>query len=265
MNRIDNCFAALKKKGEKAFISFITAGDPDLKTTAELVKGMAAAGADIIELGVPFSDPLADGPTIQKSSQRSLKAGTTLAKILQMAAEVRQSEQVPLVLMSYYNPVLQFGLDRFVQQAVEAGIDGLIVPDLPLEECRPLYSRAVENNLHLIPLVAPTTTDARMKQIAQHAQGFVYCVSLTGVTGMRAQASSSIAALTSRVRRVIALPAAVGFGVSSPAQAHAAAEHCDAVIVGSAVVKTIEDNPRSPVEAVCRLTADYKAALTGGA
>ncbi|MBM7854650.1 tryptophan synthase alpha chain [Desulfohalotomaculum tongense] len=263
MNRIDNCFANLKENGQKAFIPFVTAGDPDLGTTVELVRAMTGAGADIIELGVPYSEPLADGPVIQKAVQRSLERGTTLAKILEAVTIIRKTEQVPLVLMSYYNPILQYGLDNFVQHAVEAGVDGVIVPDLPVEECPPLFSRALEKGLYLIQLVAPTTTEARLKKIARFSRGFIYCVSVTGVTGVREETNNQIANLTSRVRQVTSLPVGIGFGVSAPAQAAQIARHCDAVIAGSVLVKIIENNSDNAVSMVAGLVADFKSALSG--
>ena len=260
-NRIDVCFAKLKTSGEKAFIPFITAGDPDLATTVKLVQAMAAAGADIIELGVPYSEPVADGPVIQAATQRSLKTGTTLTEILKTVRVIRQTATVPLVLMSYFNPILQYRLDKFVADAVAAGVDGVIVPDLPVEEAQPLAQAAAAAGLHLIPLVAPTTTDNRLVAIAAQAQGFIYCVSITGVTGARQQVNTEIAALTRRVQAVSTLPVAVGFGVSTPEQAAVVAKQCDAVIVGSAIVKVIEQSPGTAVSQVAEMVKEFKAAL----
>ncbi|MTI79575.1 MAG: tryptophan synthase subunit alpha [Firmicutes bacterium] len=260
-NRIDNCLTQLKEDKEKAFIPYIAAGDPNLNTTVELVKAMADAGADIIELGVPYSEPMADGPIIQKAVQRSLEQGTTLPKILDSVKLIRQTKQVPLVLMSYYNPILQYGLEDFVKDAVQTGVDGLIVPDLPVEECHQLFSLAVEEGLYLIQLVAPTTSNSRLKQVVRYSRGFVYCVSVTGVTGVREESNSKICDLTGEVKDATSLPIGVGFGVSTPEQATDMAQYCDAVIVGSAIVKEIENNPDNAINIVSKLVADFKSAL----
>ncbi|WP_031516216.1 tryptophan synthase subunit alpha [Desulfofalx alkaliphila] len=262
MNRVEQCFEKLKAQNQKAFIPFITAGDPHLDVTVELVKAMDVSGADIIELGVPYSDPMADGPIIQAACQRALKAGVTLRRILYAVQEIRRSSQVPLVLMSYYNPILQYGLKNFVLDAVSSGVDGVIVPDLPVEECLPLYKSALEKGLCLIPLVAPTTTQERLSKIAELAMGFIYCVSVTGITGLRQEFNSEISKLTNRVRCASSLPIAIGFGVSSPAQAVTVAQYCDAVIVGSAIVNIIGRDPGNAVHKVARAVAEYKAACS---
>lgn len=242
MSRIYQCLEELRQQGKKALIPFITAGDPDLAGTVELARVLAGAGADIIELGVPFSDPLADGPVIQQSSGRALAAGTNLPGILAAVREIKNSCQTPVVLMGYYNPFYKYGLWRFVRDASRAGVDGLIVPDLPLEEAGPLDRMALEEGLDLIYLVAPTTTEPRLEKVASRARGFIYCVSVTGVTGARQEINTDLGEFTGRVRRFTSLPLAVGFGIAGPGQAARVAEHCDAVVVGSALVRIIGES-----------------------
>lgn len=232
----------LKEKGEKALIPFITAGDPDLTATKELVPVLEEAGADVVELGVPFSDPLADGPVIQRASQRALAGGVTLEKILRAVQEIKKCTRVPLVLMTYYNPVYQYGLNDFCHAAAEVGVEGLIVPDLPYEEAGELKESAEEGGLALIQLVAPTSTERRVSAIASSAQGFIYCVSVTGVTGSKIKIKDDLLILIERVRKYSELPVGVGFGISTPQQAAKMARYCDAVIIGSAIVKIIEKN-----------------------
>ena len=261
-NRIDERFNKLKSEAKKGFIPFITAGDPDLNATVELVNAMANAGADIIELGVPYSEPVADGPVIQAATQRALEKGVTLRKIINTVKQIRENgTSVPIVLMSYYNPILQYGLEKFAQDAKDAGVDGIIVPDLPIEESKPLFDELKLKDIHLIPLVAPTTTDARLRKIAARAGGFIYCVSVTGVTGEREKIDEELSELTARIRSASKLPVAVGFGVSKPEQAFHIAKHCDAVIVGSAVVKIIEQNPETAVEKVAEAVKAFKTAI----
>jgi len=261
-NRIDECFDNLKTEGKKGFIPFITAGDPDLNTTVKLVSVMSDAGADIIELGVPYSEPVADGPVIQAATQRALDKGVTLTKIANAVSQIRKSGVlVPIVLMSYYNPILQYGLKRFAEDAKNVGVDGVIVPDLPIEESQPLFRELNVNNIHLIPLVAPTTTDARLKKIAASAGGFIYCVSVTGVTGEREKIDEELSNLTARIKEASKLPVAVGFGVSKPEQASYIAKHCDAVIVGSAIVRIIEKNPDAAVDKVAKAVREFKKSV----
>ena len=236
---ISECLEKLRLAGKKGLITFVTAGDPDMAGTVEITLRMAAAGADIIELGVPFSDPLADGPVIQKASQRALDSGSTLPKIFEAVKEIRKNCRKPLVLMGYYNPVYRYGIRRFAVEASGAGINGVIVPDLPYEESGPLREAVQEAGRDLIPLVAPTTTDHRLKKIAANAQGFIYCVSVTGVTGARDEIKTDLEAFTGKVRRYTTLPLAVGFGVAGPEQAVRVARHCDAVVVGSAIVDIV--------------------------
>ncbi|NLI11909.1 tryptophan synthase subunit alpha [Pelotomaculum propionicicum] len=238
-SRITACLEKLRRAGKKGLITFITAGDPDLAGTVVIAKHLAAAGADIIELGIPYSDPLADGPVIQQASARAIAAGTTIDKIFGAVGEIRQHCSVPIVLMGYYNPVYKYGVGKFAGNAAATGVNGLIIPDLPHEESGPLRREAAKAGLDLIPLVAPTTTEHRLVKIASDARGFIYCVSVTGVTGVREEIKTDLAAFTSRVRRFANLPLAVGFGIAGPEQAARAAVYCDAVVVGSALVKII--------------------------
>lgn len=242
MNRIDRKFEELKAEGKKAFIPFITAGDPDLKTTISLVLSLESAGADIIELGVPFSDPIADGPSIQRSSLRALKSGTSLKDIIKIVMDIRSKTQIPIVLMSYYNPIFRYGVKRFAKSAVESGVDGVIVADLPPEEAGELISSAREDELATVFLIAPTSTAERIKLISQVCTGFVYCVSLTGVTGARDHISDMLIPTLNRIKEHTDKPVAVGFGVSNPDQAKRVAGISDGVIVGSAIVNIIEAN-----------------------
>ncbi|ACV61805.1 tryptophan synthase, alpha subunit [Desulfofarcimen acetoxidans DSM 771] len=261
---IEKRLAELRKNGEKALIPFVTAGDPDLPTTVKLVLSMAEAGADVIELGVPFTDPVADGPAIQKASLRSLAGGTNLAGILDSVREIRQKSDIPLVLMTYYNPVFRFGIDKFVAEAAEAGVNGLIMPDVPLEESGPLAKPAREKGIDLIPLVAPNSPEERIKKITAEAGGFIYCVSSLGVTGVRKSIKTDIANFISRVKKYTELSVAVGFGISGPAQAAEMAAYCDAVIVGSALVNLIEANAASAelAEILAGKVRELKAAIS---
>ncbi|CEP69633.1 Aldolase-type TIM barrel [Moorella glycerini] len=241
VERIGATFAAREKEGRKALIVYLCAGDPSLEVTAAAVEELAATGVDIIELGVPFSDPVADGPVIQAASTRALAGGTNLRKILDLVKDLRSRVSLPLVLMSYYNPLLQYGLAALAADLAAAGVDGLIVPDLPLEESAPLREKLEAVKLAAIPLVAPTTPAERLQQIAAAAQGFIYCVSLTGVTGARESLPPGIAAYLARVRETTDLPLGVGFGISHPEQARLLAPLCDGIIVGSAVVQALHE------------------------
>jgi len=239
-NRIDQKFKDLKKAKKKAFIAFITAGDPDLKTTSDLIIALGNAGTDIIELGVPFSDPLADGPTIQLSYQRALKKETNLDKILQTVRQVRPFSQVPIALMSSYNPIFHYGEEKFIKAAKSVGIDGLIIPDLPPEEAADLIKFCRKQNISLVFFLSPTTTSQRMKKIVQVSTGFVYYVSLTGVTGSRAVLPDDILSKIKAAKRATKKPICVGFGISTPEQVRSISKVADGVIVGSAIVKQIE-------------------------
>lgn len=245
MSRIQKRFDWLKSKSEKALVAFITAGDPDLASTKELFSVIEEGGADIIELGVPFSDPLADGPVIQAASQRSLKSGTTLKKIILLVREIRESSQLPIVLMTSYNPVYAYGQEAFVEDAVEAGVDGVIVPDLPPEEAGEFDALAQAKGLDVIYLLAPTSTPDRIEMIGSKSRGFIYYVSLTGVTGVRQSMAQNVAEKVGRIKQATSLPVLIGFGISEPEHAQAAAECSDGVIVGSALVRLIEENPDS--------------------
>jgi len=243
VSRIKKRFDWLKSKSEKALVAFITAGDPDLATTQELFSVIEEGGADIIELGVPFSDPLADGPVIQAASQRSLKSGTTLKKIIQLVRDIRQSSQLPIVLMTSFNPVFVYGQEAFVKDAVEAGVDGVIIPDLPPEEAGEFDALANTQNLDMIHLLAPTSTPDRVEMIGTQSRGFIYYVSLTGVTGTRDSLAQGVEYKVTRIKQATTLPVLIGFGISGPEQAKAASECSDGVIVGSAIVRMIEETP----------------------
>jgi len=223
-----------------ALIPFITAGHPSIEATYNIVLTLEKNGADIIELGIPFSDPLADGPTIQKSSQHALDTGVTPGKVLDMVREIRQKSQVPLIFMVYYNIILQMGEEKFIEEAVSAGIDGIIVPDLPLEEADSLRKYAEDGGVDLIFLLAPTSTNERIKALCSASRGFVYYVSLTGVTGTRSSLAVSIQEKVEAIKSNTKLPVCVGFGISTPEQAKAVSKHADGVIVGSALVEKIE-------------------------
>lgn len=242
MNRIDRVFQKLKKQGRKALIPFVTAGYPDLGTTEKLVLAMEAAGADMIELGIPFSDPVADGPVIQMSSFEALKKGVNLKKILASVRRLRGKTQIPLVAMTYFNPVLQYGLSRFVCQACEAGLDGLIIPDLPPEEEKDFSAEAGQKGLALIQFIAPTTPPKRAQMLIRKARGFVYFVSLSGVTGTRQALPSDLKARLLETKKMAgSVPVCVGFGVSSAQHVRTLGPYCDGLIVGSAVIKKIRD------------------------
>ncbi|NDY42522.1 tryptophan synthase subunit alpha [Dissulfurirhabdus thermomarina] len=240
MNRIDRAFSRLRRRGEAALIPFVTAGDPDLDTTEALVLEMARRGADIVELGIPFSDPLADGPTIQAASQRALEGGVTPAEILGLVRRIRRRSEVPLVLMGYYNPVLQFGLEAFAAAAAEAGADGTIVPDLPLEEAGPWSRAARAHGLANVLLAAPTTPPERVRRLAAATRGFLYYVSVAGITGARSELPPELAAALRAVKGLSRRPVAVGFGISRADQVAALAAVADGIIVGSALVRLVE-------------------------
>jgi tryptophan synthase alpha chain len=263
MSRIKNTFNKLNKKKETALIPYIMAGDPDLATTRKLIFEMEKAGCDIIELGAPFSDPLADGPTIQKAAIRSLKNHTTIADVLGLVAEVRKESKIPLILMTYYNLIFKYGEERFVHDAAAAGLDGVILPDLPPEEAGILIPAAKKAGLDMIFLLAPTSTGERIKLVCRVSQGFVYYVSLTGVTGARADIQHSVKDSLEKIKAVTDKPIGVGFGISTPDQAAQVAQWgADGVIVGSALVKVIEENGSSP-ELVEKAAAFVRALKQG--
>ncbi len=240
MNRIDKVFKDLKQKGQKAFIPYITAGDPDLRTTKRIAAGLRDAGADILELGIPFSDPLADGPTIQKAIQRSLRSGCSVKKVFSLTEDIRREISTPIVYMTYFNIVYNYGMERFIRDALAAGADGIIVPDLPMEESGDFRSLADKDDFHIVMLAAPTTPIDRFKRLAACSKGFIYYVSLTGVTGARKKLSEKLQEEIRQLKKVSSKPICVGFGVSTPDQAREIAEVADGVIVGSALIKMIE-------------------------
>ncbi len=238
--RISKRFAALREFGELGIIAYITAGDPSLDATRKFVLALANAGADVIELGIPFSDPLADGPTIQRASERALKAGTTLAQVIGLVREIRKSSEVPIVLFSYYNPVLQLGLEKFASTAATAGADGVLITDLTPEESDDYRQVLAAHHLDTIFLGAPTSTDDRLAKIATASSGFLYLISRTGVTGAKDALPDDLPALLRRARNVTKLPIAVGFGISLPGHVSVLGGLADAAVVGSALVSEIE-------------------------
>ncbi|HEX7788503.1 MAG TPA: tryptophan synthase subunit alpha [Methylomirabilota bacterium] len=258
-SRLDATFAALRARRERALVPYFTAGDPSLAATRDLVVEAARRGADAIELGIPFSDPLADGPVIQRATQRALAAGVTLPRVLELVREMRGEVSVPLVFLTYYNPILAFGLKAFCRTAVEAGIDGVIVADLPPEESGPLQAEAGPAGLDLVHLVAPTSTPERMRRIARASQGFIYVVSLTGVTGERAALPPELSRQLRALRAITTKPICVGFGISTPAQAGEVGRVADGAIVGSAIVRLVERHGGT-AELLARV-GDFIAAL----
>ncbi|WP_424766057.1 tryptophan synthase subunit alpha [Paenibacillus sp. sgz302251] len=268
MNLIDKVFADLKAQGRTALIPFVTMGDPDLLTSVEIIKTLEQAGADMIELGVPYSDPLADGPVIQRASERALTNHITLKDCIHVAEQAREAGvKLPFILFTYYNPVFQFGLNAFFELVKSKGISGLIIPDLPMEEDEEVRQLAEAADVHLIPLVAPTSKD-RVVRISRKAKGFVYCVSSLGVTGVRADFHTGIDDFLATVREATDLPIAVGFGISSREQVKRFENQCDGVIVGSAIVRTIEDaipflRDDSKREAGLKQIGDFVAQLKG--
>lgn len=240
MTRIETVFNNLRQRNEPGLIPFLTAGDPNLETTAKLVKTLADAGADLIELGFPFSDPMADGPTIQAASERALSAGTTLENILRMVKEVRRDCQVPLVLMGYYNPVFRYGVEKFAADAAAAGVDGLLLVDLPPEEAGEMTASLKQVGIAMITLLAPTTPPERMRKLASEAEGYLYYVSMTGVTGTQKVKPDDIRCAVEELKGMTEVPVGVGFGITTPEDAAAVGCFADGVVVGSALVKIIE-------------------------
>jgi len=259
VSRLEATFTRLRARGERALVAYLMAGDPSLAETRRLVVEADRRGADVIELGVPFSDPLADGPVIQRAGTRALAAGTSLARVLEMVSTLRAQVHVPLVVMTYYNPVLAFGLKSFARTAADAGADGVIVPDLPWEECEPLRAETEPAGLDMIQFVAPTSTPTRVKTIARLSRGFIYVVSLTGVTGARRELPKDLDAQIRTLRLVTTKPVCVGFGVSTPEQVAAVGQIADGVAVGSAIVRTIEEH--TGTAALVDRVGDFIAAL----
>ncbi len=242
MGRIEQRFSSLRKNGEKAIIIYLTAGYPSMKKTYEMILGLDDAGVDILEIGVPFSDPTADGPVIQAASQSALKGGANLADILDMIEEVRKVSEIPIVLFGYYNPVFVYGNERFAKRAKDAGVDGILVVDLPPEESGELREYTDNAGIDFISLIAPTSDDNRIKKISGDASGFIYYVSITGMTGTKKPEVADIKRDMKRIRTMISLPVGVGFGISTPGQAGEIAKYADGVVVGSAIIRLIEEN-----------------------
>jgi tryptophan synthase alpha chain len=259
VSRISEAFKHLQADGRRGFIPYITVGDPDLDTSRALIIELARAGATLIELGVPFSDPVADGPTIQRAAERALRHDVGLSDVLQILAEARRETDVPVILFSYFNPLLQFGVERLADECVRAGVDGILATDLVPEESADFNTVITSRGLDQIFLVAPTTSDARLRMIAERASGFVYAVSRAGVTGAREQLSAEAERLVARVRSVTDLPVAVGFGISTAAQVADVWAYADAAVVGSALVSEIEKHSGSP-DLVARV-GDFARAL----
>jgi tryptophan synthase alpha chain len=259
--RLSETFASLRARGERALMPYFTAGDPSLEATRRLVVEAAKRGADIVELGIPFSDPLADGPVIQRASQRALAAGVSVPRVLELVRDIRAETSVPIVFLSYYNPILAFGLEAFCRAAIDMGADGVIVPDLPPEEAGPLRAAAGPAGLDVIHLVAPTSTPARMRKIARATGSFLYLVSLTGVTGARSELPPDLAPHLRALRSITTKPIAVGFGIATPEHAALVGTVADGVIVGSAIVSLVERHATSPT--LLSEVGDFIAALKG--
>ena len=255
---MSNIYKAFENK--KAFIPFVTGGDPDLETTKNLLIAMEKAGADLIEIGIPFSDPIAEGPVIQEASQRALAAGCTTDKLFDMVQEARQRVKIPMVFMTYINPVYTYGKERFMKRCVECGIDGIIVPDLPYEEKEELSGVCESYGIDLISLIAPTSHE-RIRMIAKEAKGFVYCVSSLGVTGVRSEIKTDVAKMVEMVKEVNDIPAAIGFGISTPEQAKKMASVSDGAIVGSAIVKIVAKYGKECIPEVEKYVKEMKAAV----
>ena len=265
MSRIEKRFRKLRDEGSKALVAYLTAGDPDLETTKEIILGLDRAGVDILEIGVPFSDPTADGPVIQAASHRALEGGATLTGILEMIESVRGISEIPIVLFGYYNPILSYGNEPFAKRARAAGVDGLLVVDLPPEEAGELRKYTDRVGIDFISLIAPTSTDERIRKIARDAGGFLYYISITGVTGTARPKVFDIKRDVERIRAVTELPVAVGFGISTPEQAREIAPHADGIVIGSAFVRLIEENcgANNRVNIVAGYARDIKQAISG--
>lgn len=265
MNRIDKKFSELKNKKTPAFIPFITAGDPDLQTTRGLILELEKKGADIIELGIPFSDPIADGPVIQASYYRTLLKGVKVSHILEMISEIRKESEIPIVAMVSYSTVYKIGYRAFVEMAASAGLDGLTIPDLPVEENGEIFEIAKSKDFKIVCFVAPTTTDQRMAQITQMSQGFLYYIAVVGITGMRDRLPEDVMQNISKLRQMTNTPIAVGFGVSTPEQAKMIGRSADGVIVGSAIVREIERHGSDSREMFLRSVGKFVGDLVLGA
>ena len=255
MTRIQKAF-----ENQKAFIAFVTGGDPDIETTKKLIPAMAKAGADLIEIGIPFSDPIAEGVVIQEADVRALSAGTTTDDLFDMVKEVRKDTDVALVFMTYMNPVYTYGTERFMKKCAECGIDGVIIPDVPFEENDEVKGACEAAGVDLISMIAPTSKE-RIHMIAKQAKGFLYCVSSLGVTGVRSQITTDIHAMVEQVKQVSDIPCAIGFGISTPQQAYEMAVKADGAIVGSAIVKLVAKYGKDCIQPVCDYVKEMKAAV----
>ena len=253
MNKIEQKFNLLNESEKTALVCYVTAGDPSLDTTESIVLELEKSGADIIELGIPFSDPMADGPTIQLASERSLAGGTTIHDVLDIVKNIRKTSDIPLILFGYYNPFFSYGVEKFAKDAKECGADGVLVVDLPPEESDEFKKHLDENGLDLIFLLAPTSNEERIKFVSEYASGFIYLVSVTGVTGSRPDMEFSLTSLAQQIKEESKLPVGIGFGVSSPEQAREISSYADAVIVGSALVKIIEKNGKDEALLLSRI------------
>ena len=262
MKRIENKFVELSTRNEKALIVYLTAGDPSLDITKQLIFALEKAGVDILEIGVPFSDPTADGPVIQAAAQRSLKAGTTLEGVLKMVAEVRKVSDIPIVLFGYFNPIFAYGVKKFAQAARNAGVDGVLVVDLPYEEAKELRDYTDAVGIDFISLIAPTTDKERLKKIVSKASGFLYYISITGITGTTAPKISNIKVEVEKIRKTTKLPVAVGFGISQPEQAREIGRFADGVVIGSAVVRMIDENKNK--QNLMQIVSDYLTDIKKG-
>lgn len=266
MGRISQRFQLLRSRGERALVPFVTAGDPDLATTEAIVLALAESGADLIELGVPFSDPIAEGPTIQRASERALRGKTSLRRVLGLVQELRPKVDLPLLLMGYANPFYAMGEENFASAAAQVGVDGIIVVDLPPEEGATFFAEVEKRGIDPVLLAAPTTTATRREMLAGRTRGFLYYVSLTGVTGARAALAQGIRESVDAVRRLSPIPVCVGFGVSTPEQAREIVEYADGVVVGSALVSRIAGAPsrEDAVEVAAKFVAELKAGMRAG-
>jgi len=244
--RVDRKFAELKKQGKKGFIAYLSAGDPSLKSTVDIVLRLEDAGVDLVELGLPFSDPLADGRVNQEAATRALAAGSTFDGVMECIAKIRERSELPMIFYAYMNPLLARGFDTSMAAAAQAGIDGFLLLDLPFEEAGPYRQALKQNNLNAIQLVTPTTPNDRIEKIVKRASGFVYCVSREGVTGVQAELASGAGALVERIKVKTRCPVALGFGIGTPEQARDAAQLADAVVVGSAIVNAFHNQPDTP-------------------
>jgi tryptophan synthase alpha chain len=265
VSRIAEKFAALRAAGDRAFAPFVTAGDPDLETTGELILALAENGADLIEIGIPFSDPSADGPTIQRASERALARGTTLRQVLALVAKLRGQVKIPLLLMGYANPFYALGAEGCAAACARAGVDGLLCPDLPPEEGADLYGALAKHGVDGVLLAAPTTAPERMRMLVHNTRGFLYYVSLTGVTAARSELAAGIEQSVAAIRKLSDIPVCIGFGISRPEHAREVARYADGVAVGSAIVALIESaaNQSAAVDAVAKFAREMKSALRG--